>query len=155
MNYADQIVKSKQHSAVQQIATSRKNDQVVYIFSDLNVRDPFVSDSTDVLLYDTKTVVQGVWRLLNTEEGEIPNFRQYGLSIKRFSQYPLNSETVNGIYDYVKNRIETFEERVEVLKSDVDVDFDNGVLYMSFYLRMRASSQVIKLPTWVVQVATY
>ena len=114
-----------------------------------------ITSSTDVMIYDTKVVVQGVWRLLNTEEGEIPNFRQYGLSIKRFCQYPLNSETVDGIYNYVKERVEAFETRVEILKADVDVDFEQGLISMLFYLRMKASGEIVKLPTWVVQVSTY
>ena len=73
-----------------------------YVLQDLNVRDEFVSTSTDFLLYDEKVIVQSVWRLITTEEGEIPNFRVYGLSIKKYSQYPMTPETINGIYDYVK-----------------------------------------------------
>ena len=42
-----------------------------YIFADLNTRDDFVSTSKETLLYDTKVVVQSIWRLLTTEEGEI------------------------------------------------------------------------------------
>ena len=122
----DKII--RQHSTVQEIATSKNSEQLVYILSDLNVRDPFVSSSTEVMLYDTKVIVQGIWRLLTTEEGEIPNFRQYGLSIKRFSQYPLNNDTVEGIYNYVKERLETFETRAEIIKADVDVDFEQGVI---------------------------
>ena len=149
----DQII--KQHSKIQEIATNKNNTQMVYVFSDLNVRDPFVSSSTAVMLYDTKTIVQGVWRMITTEEGEIPNFRQYGLNIKRFSQYPLNSQTVDGIYNYVKERVEVFETRAEIVKADVDVDFEQGVIYMTFFLRMKASGEVVKLPTWSVQVSTY
>lgn len=149
----DQII--KQHSKVQEIATNKNNTQMVYVFSDLNVRDPFVSSSTAVMLYDTKTIVQGVWRMITTEEGEIPNFRQYGLNIKRFSQYPLNSQTVDGIYNYVKERVEVFETRAEIVKADADVDFEQGVIYMTFFLRMKASGEVVKLPTWSVQVSTY
>lgn len=125
-----------------------------YIFSDLNVRDEFVSDSTSVMLYDSKDVVQSVWRLLTTEEGEIPNFRNYGLSIKRFCQYPLTMDTVQGIYDYVKNKIETYETRVDVIRADADVDFEQGQLIFDFYLRLKATGENIKVPTWVVQVAT-
>jgi phage baseplate assembly protein W len=126
-----------------------------YIFSDLNVRDEFVSSSKEILLYDTKVVVQSIWRLLNTEEGEIPNFRNYGLNIKQFLQFPLTDETVNGIYDYVKSRVEAFETRATIIRADVDVDFDNGVISMEFYLRMKASNEVIKLPVWEVQVSTF
>lgn len=154
MNYTEEIVKG-QSKVVQAIAKDKNNQQLVYVFSDLNVRDPFVTNSKEVMIYDTKTVVQSVWRLLNTEEGEIPNFRQYGLSVKRFCQYPLNSQTVDSIYNYVKERVEVFETRAEVVRSNVDVDFENGVLNMTFFLRMRASGTIVALPTWSVQVSTY
>lgn len=128
-------------------------NSTTYIFTDLNVRDPFVTTSTDVMLYDTKVVVQGVWRMLTTEEGEIPNYRNYGLSIKRFCQYPLTQSTIDTIYNYVKNRVEGFETRVEIVRADVDADFNTGQLFYTFYLRMKSSNEFIKLPTWVVQVA--
>lgn len=140
---------------IQSIIQSTSNSQLTYVYSDLNVRDPYVSPSTEVMLYDTKAIVEGVWRLLTTEEGEIPNFRQYGLSVRRFSQYPLNSKTVDGIYNYVKERLEVFETRAEIIRADVDVDIEQGIIYMEFYLRMRASGEVVKLPTWSVQVSTY
>ena len=140
---------------IQSIIQSTSNSQLTYVYSDLNVRDPYVSPSTEVMLYDTKAIVEGVWRLLTTEEGEIPNFRQYGLSVSRFSQYPLNSKTVDGIYNYVKERLEVFETRAEIIRADVDVDIEQGIIYMEFYLRMRASGEVVKLPTWSVQVSTY
>ena len=125
-----------------------------YIFKDLNVRDPYVTDSTDVMIYDSKVIVQSIWRLMNTEEGEIPNFRNYGLNIKQFMQYPLTEETVSSIYNYVKSRIEAFEDRAEVIKSDVDVNFESGYIYMIFYLRMKNTGDVVKLPLFSIKVAT-
>lgn len=153
-SYTDRIIKS-QPSITQDIATNRSNQELTYVFSDLNVRDPFVTSSKDVMIYDTKTVVQGVWRLLTTEEGEIPNFRQYGLSIKRFCQYPLTKETIDGIYEYVKSRLENFETRAEIIKADVDVNFEQGIISYVFYLRMRASGEVVKLPLFEVQVSSF
>ena len=55
---------------------------------------------------DTKVVVQSIWRLLTTEEGEIPYFRDYGLSLKKYMQYPLSKATADEIYQYVKGKIE-------------------------------------------------
>ena len=127
---------------------------MAYIFSDLNVRDEFVTDSKEVVIYDTKVVVQSLWRLINTEEGEIPNFRNYGLNIKQFSQYPLTSDTVDTIYNYVKGKVESFENRADVVRSDVSVDFEQGLIYMWFYARIRSTGEIVKLPTWVVQVST-
>ena len=123
-----------------------------YVLQDLNVRDEFVSTSTDFLLYDEKVIVQSVWRLITTEEGEIPNFRVYGLSIKKYSQYLMTPETINGIYDYVKGRISAFEERAEVIKADVDANIEQQIIFYNFYLRIRTTGTVIKLPTWTVSV---
>ena len=125
-----------------------------YIFKDLNVRDEFVTDSKDIMIYDTKVVVQSIWRLMTTEEGEIPNFRNYGLNIKQFLQYPLTEETVNTIYNYVKNRVEAFEERADIIKSDVDVNFETGYIYMIFYLRMKSTGDIVKLPLFTIKVAS-
>lgn len=123
-----------------------------YIFQDLNVRDEFVSESTDFLLYDTKVVVQSIWRLITTEEGEIPNFRAYGLSIKKFSQYPLTQETVKTIYDYVKGRVTAFEDRASIIRADVDVNFEDQLIYYNFYLQVNSTGDVVKLPTWTISV---
>lgn len=126
---------------------------MAYIYLDPNVRDLLVSDSTDVMLKDSKVIVQSVWRLVNTEEGEIPNFRNYGLNVKQFLQYPVTDETVRTIYNYVKGRIESFELRTKVTRAYVDIDFSTGKIMMDFYLELLENGDVVKLPTWTVQVA--
>ena len=122
------------------------------VWQDLNVRDSFVSPSTDFLLYDTKVVVQSIWRLITTEEGEIPNFRAYGLSIKKYSQYPLTKDTIDTIYNYVKDRVAAFEDRGEIIKADVNASIEQQVVSMNFYVRVKKTGEVVKLPTWVVPV---
>lgn len=123
-----------------------------YIFLDLNVRDPFVSSSTETMLEDTKVVVQSVWRLLTTEEGEIPNYRNYGLNIKQFSQYPLNKRTANLIYNYVKKRLSAFEQRATIIKGILGASYEDGVITMDFYLRVNSTGETVQLPTWSVKV---
>ncbi len=125
-----------------------------YIFQDLNVRDPFVSKSTEFLLYDEKVVVQSIWRLITTEEGEIPNFRVYGLSIKKYSQYPLTPETIKTVYNYVKNRVSTFEDRGEVVRADVDVNIEQEQVYYNFYVRVKSTGATIKLPIWTINIGS-
>lgn len=123
-----------------------------YIFQDINVRDPFVSLSTDILLYDEKVVVQSLWRLITTEEGEIPNFRVYGLSIKKYSQYPLTPETIKTVYNYVKNRVSAFEDRGEIIRADVDVDIEREQVYYTFYVRLKTTGNIVKLPIWTINI---
>ena len=125
-----------------------------YILQDLNVRDEFVTTSTDFLIYDEKVIVQSVWRLITTQEGEIPNFRVYGLDVKRFMHFPLTKQTVETIYNYVKNRVSAFEERASIVKADVDVDFENGVISMGFYLQINVTGNVVKLPIWNISVGS-
>lgn len=125
-----------------------------YIFQDLNVRDEFVSNSTDFLLYDEKVVVQSIWRLITTQEGEIPNFRVYGLNLKKFTQYPLTSETINTIYNYVKDRVTAFEERGTIIRADVDANIQNQMVMMTFYVRVNSTNTIVKLPVWNVKVGS-
>lgn len=125
-----------------------------YILQDLNVRDEFVSDSTEFLLYDTKVVVQSIWRLITTEEGEIPNFRVYGLSIKKFCQYPLTQETIQTVYNYVKDRVTAFETRGKIVRADVNASFEQETLSMNFYVQVTATGEVVKLPTWTIKVGS-
>lgn len=125
-----------------------------YILQDLNVRDEFVSSSTEFLLYDTKVVVQSIWRLITTEEGEIPNFRVYGLSIKRFCQYPLTQETIQTVYNYVKDRVAAFETRGKIVRADVNASFEQETLSMNFYVQVTATGEVVKLPTWTIRVGS-
>ena len=125
-----------------------------YVLQDFNVGDQFVSDSSDVYLYDTKVVVQSVWRLITTEEGEIPNFRVYGLSIKKFCNYPLTKETIQTIYNYVKDRVKAFEERATVVHADVNANIERQQIYYNFYLKINTTQEVVKLPTWTVQLGS-
>lgn len=124
-----------------------------YILYDLNVQDPFVTTSTDFMLKDTKVVVQSLWRLLTTEEGEIPNFRSYGLDVKQFSQYPLTPATAETIYDYVVERIKVFEPRAEIITATLDADFEQGMILISLVMRAIPTGEVVQLPVWRISVS--
>lgn len=127
---------------------------MAYIFKDLNVRDPFVTPSTEVMLEDTKVVVQSVWRLLNTEEGEVPYFRNYGIDIKRLLQLPLTKDNIEGINNYVKARLEAFEDRATVVHTDVEVTIETGTISMIFYVRVKTTGETVVLPKWIIQLNT-
>ena len=126
---------------------------MTYILYDLNVRDPFVTDSTDLMLKDTKVVVQSLWRLLTTEEGEIPNFRSYGLDVKQFSQYPLTPATAETVYNYVVDKIKTFEPRADVITATLDADFEHGMILIILTARVIPTGEVVQLPVWRISVS--
>lgn len=123
-----------------------------YIFLDINVRDPFVTDSDALLLEDTKVVVQSLLRLLTTQEGEIPFFRDYGINVKKFLQYPMTKDTADTIYRYVKNKIERFEKRAEIINTFIDADYNNGFFLYVFTVRVTSTGETFQLPTWRIYV---
>ncbi len=123
------------------------------IFLDLNVRDPFVTTSTDLMIEDTKVIVQSVLRLLTTQEGEIPNYRSYGLDVKQFSQYPLTEKTANYIAKYVEGKINTYEKRVNIVESIMDADYDNNAITMTLILRIKSTGEIVKFPALSISVA--
>ena len=122
------------------------------IFLDLNVRDPFVTTSTALMLEDTKVVVQSIWRLLNTQEGEIPNFRSYGLDLKQFIHYPLTKSTATMIGNYIEKKIETFEQRAVILEDLLEADYENESIKQTLKIRVRSTGEVVQLPTWNIKV---
>lgn len=115
------------------------------IFSDLNVRLSQVDSTDTMVITDAKAVVQSVWRLFKTEEGEIPYYRGYGLNLKQFIQRPLTKITASDVFDHVKQKIINYEQRVEVLQGDADADRDNGVILLVFTLRVKATGAVVQL----------
>ena len=60
-----------------------------YINSDLNVRLSQVNDKDVAIIVDKEAILQSIYRLLNTEEGEIPFYRSYGINLRQFLQKPL------------------------------------------------------------------
>ena len=125
---------------------------MAHILLDLNVRDPLVSSSTALMLEDTKVVVQSIWRLMTTEEGEIPNFRDYGLNVKQFMHAPLTKSTAAGIASYIEQKINTFEQRAEVVRNILSADIDNGLLRITMYIRVINTGEVASLPTWNIKL---
>ena len=125
------------------------------IYRDFNVYDEAVSDSKEVTLEDAKVVIQSLWRLLTTQEGEIPNYREYGLDIKSLTQLPYSTGTINNIYSYVEGKVKRFESGAEIIKADVDGSVDTGEIYMTFYAKVKATGDIIKLPIWEIQLAGY
>ena len=123
-----------------------------YILLDLNTRDPFISDSNPVMLTDTKVVIQSLWRLITTEEGEIPNFRSYGLNLKQFCQYPLTKNTATEIGNYIEGKIRTYEQRVHILETLLEPDYINESIKVTMTVRVIPTGEVVQLPTWSIKI---
>ena len=64
----------------------------------------------------------------------------------------MNKDTINEIYKYVKVRIETFEPRGEIISSELSADIKGGTIGMRFIIRVKSTGDVVKLPTWSVQL---
>ena len=124
------------------------------VYLDINVRDPFVTTSTDIMIEDAKVIIQSILRLITTQEGEIPNYRSYGLNLKQFSQYPLTKQTASYISNYVENKINTFEQRVVVQKSILEADFENNAINMQMVVRIKSTGELVQIPMFSVSVAS-
>ena len=135
------------------IRTIRRNssDSEPLIYTDLNVRLDVV-DTNDINIANAKAVLQAVSRLLMTQEGEIPYYRNYGLNLKRYIQRPLTQATANEIYDYVRKKIETYEQRVTVIGAQTDADFMGGYIYMTFTLQVNSTGEINQTDTLGVKV---
>ena len=90
-----------------------------------------------------------VWRFINTDVGINPN---YGIDKQRFSQASFTQETIEEIYQYVKYRVNNYEEGAEIIKADVNADLKAGKIFYNFYIKEKSSGEIIKLPVWTIRV---
>lgn len=126
-----------------------KPNEVVY--SDINTR--IIDYSRDAFLTDdARAVFQSIYRLITTDEGEIPYFRTYGCNLKRFLQRPLTKDTANLIHDYIKDRVSKFETRGGIVSSDAAADMNNNTIRMNFYVQCYATGETGVLPDLYVKV---
>jgi phage baseplate assembly protein W len=122
------------------------------VYKDLNVKLSKVDNSDATIITDEKVVVQSIWRLFTTQEGEIPYYRGYGLNLKQFIQKPLTKATVKDIHEHVKNKIGIYESRVEVIQADASADIDNGIITMIYSVKIKSTGQLVTLQALKVPV---
>ena len=72
--------------------------------------------------------------------------------LRKFIQRPLTRATANEIYDYVRGKIETYEQRVNIIGANTEADFDNGIIYMQFTLQVKSTGEIIQTDALGVQV---
>jgi len=123
-----------------------------YVYSDLNVRLPYVSPQDSTVITDREAILQSLYRLLKTEEGEIPYYRRYGLDLKQFLQRPLGETLAKEISDYVVDKIKTYEPRVELYQANVTTDYTTLSVLLQYYLRIKSTEEIIALETISVPI---
>jgi len=116
-----------------------------YINSDLNVRLPHVSPQDSAVIVDKEAILQSIYRLFETEEGEIPFYRKYGLNLKQFIQQPLNESLTRDVDDYVRGKLELFEPRVEVVKSYGVTDYNHSAIMLQYWVRLKTTGEIVNL----------
>jgi phage baseplate assembly protein W len=115
------------------------------VYSDINTR--YINPQADEFLSkDASAVVQSIWRLITTVEGEIPYYRSYGCNLKIFEQYPLTDYTADEIFEYVKEKVDTFEPRGTIVSADAVADASNNKLTMKFYIQVKTTGETGVLP---------
>lgn len=120
---------------------------MVNIFTDLNARLPQVSDTDEVTLFGKNSVLSNLYKLVKTREGEIPNYRVFGLDVQQFEHYPLNNETGLAIYDYVISKIERFEQRGQIVDemSTIILDQDNDYVSLEIAVQVISTGEIFFL----------
>lgn len=123
-----------------------------YVYTDLNTRLETVNPNDIMVIHDAQAIKQSLYRLLYTEVGEIPFYRNYGLNLKQFVQKPLTPETAQSIFNYVESRISAFEPRAEVINAVTDVDWINSSVIMEYTFRVRTTGEIFSIAPFVVPV---
>ena len=123
-----------------------------YINSDLNVRLQAVNPQDTTVIVDKEAVMQSIYRLWGTEEGEIPYYRGYGMNLKQFLQKPLGPMLARDIKEYVDGKIEAYEQRVEVYKVNAASDYVNQSVILQYYVRIKTTGEIVGLEPLVAPI---
>lgn len=123
-----------------------------YINSDLNVRLSQVNDKDVTVIVDRDAILQSLYRLFNTEVGEIPNYRGYGLDLKQFIQKPLGKALAQEINEYVSSRINMYEQRVEIYQVNAVSNFETASVILQYYVRIKTTGEIVGLEPLVIPI---
>lgn len=123
-----------------------------YINSDLNVRLSQVNDKDVTVIVDRDAILQSLYRLFNTEVGEIPNYRGYGLDLKQFIQNPLGKALAQEINEYVSSRINMYEQRVEIYQVNAVSNFETASVILQYYVRIKTTGEIVGLEPLVIPI---
>lgn len=123
-----------------------------YINSDLNVRLSQVNDKDVTVIVDKDAILQSLYRLFNTEVGEIPNYRGYGLDLKQFIQKPLGKALAQEINEYVSSRINMYEQRVEIYQVNAVSNFETASVILQYYVRIKTTGEIVGLEPLVIPI---
>lgn len=123
-----------------------------YINSDLNVRLSQVNDKDVTVIVDKDAILQSLYRLFNTEVGEIPNYRGYGLDLKQFIQKPLGKTLAQEINEYVSSRINMYEQRVEIYQVNAVSNFETASVILQYYVRIKTTGEIVGLEPLVIPI---
>lgn len=119
------------------------------VYSDLNTRLSSVDSDDNTVITDSNAIKQSLIRLFKTEEGEIPNYRVYGLSLKKFLHYPLSDETAQDIYDEIEGKVRIFETRATIIDtlSTMTLAYDESSIKADIVAQVNNTGELITLPT--------
>ncbi len=109
------------------------------------------SQDTTVIV-DKEAILQSIYRLFRTEEGEIPYYRAYGLDLKQFLQKPLGESLAREINEYVSSKINIFEQRVDIYKVNAVSDFENSSIILQYYVKSKTTGEIFGLEPLVVPI---
>lgn len=131
------------------MATNNPNK---YVNSDLNVRLAQVNNNDVTVIVDKQAILQSIYRLFKTEEGEIPNFRTYGLNLKQYLQKPLSKFLAQDMANHVTSKINTFVPRVDVYRVNAIANFENSNIILQYYVKIKSTGEIVGLEPLIIPI---
>jgi phage baseplate assembly protein W len=119
------------------------------IYSDLSARLEKVHEGDSTVITDGAAIEQSIIRLTTTQEGSFPNYRGYGLDIKKYLHYPMTNETALEIFEDIRDKVAEYETRGEVLgaSSTVTLDHNTSSVTIDLAIEVKRTGEILYIPT--------
>ena len=124
-------------SAFKDAESTSDSTRNAQIFTDINLNLVRHPDTGDIAkLSNVEAVKASVRNLINTNKGERPFHPEIGSNIRKALFEPMSSAVSSSIKTFVRDMIETYDPRAELVSVDTSEDFDNNTynVTITFYL---------------------
>lgn len=117
-----------------------------FTYSDFDSKLNITSGGNVTVVYDEDAIIQSIRHIMATVQGERVR-SDFGGSLIRVLFEPMTEYVVDDIRRFLKQALDKYEPRVELLNIDVTPDFTQGSYDIRLEMMVREINQVIDFST--------
>lgn len=113
-----------------------------YIYSDVDMNLTKADDGDITRDIETDAVTNSLENILSTRPGSRRMIPEFAIDLQNLLFEPLDESNAKLMGDRILDAIKTWDDRVDIISVDIEVDFDNNLYKMRIEYTLRPSTEV-------------